>query len=282
MTAATLLVLACGWGLSGPAQAAAQGQPAAASPAATRPPASPSRQSFPPEQIRAGESRFVSQCGFCHGRDAAGGESGPDLTRSALVAGDVGGRAIGPLVRSGRPDKGMPPIAMSDADLAAIVAFIHDAKAKAESASGGRRSVDEADLQTGNADAGKAYFNGAGGCASCHAVVGDFATVGARYKGLALLQRMLYPGSGSNSGPPPARPAATVTTASGQVVTGKVVARDEFTITLVDADGWTRSWPIETVTISGGSDPLAAHIQQLSRYTDGDMHNVFAYLQTLR
>ncbi len=74
------------------------------------------------------------------------------------------------MIRAGRPDKGMPPFTISDADLIAIVAFIHDTKMKAETLGGGRRSVDVTDLATGSADAGKAYFNGAGGCATCPSI----------------------------------------------------------------------------------------------------------------
>jgi len=253
-----------------------------ASPASKRPPATATPQTYSPDQIQAGQARFASQCGFCHGRDAAGGETGPDLTRSTIVAEDVRGNKIAPLVRAGVPDKGMPPITLSESDMAAIVAFIHDAKAKAENASGGRRSVDVADLRTGNVDAGRQFFNGAGGCAKCHTVSGDFAKVGSRYEGLALLQRMLYPGSGRGAGPAAAAPTVTVTPTNGQPVTGKLAFRDEFTISVVDADGWTRSWPINAVKISGGDDPLRGHIELLSKYTDDDMHNVLAYLQTLR
>ena len=251
------------------------------SPASKPPPASKTPQSYPPEQIQAGQTRFAAQCGFCHGRDTAGGESGPDLTRSALVSEDVRGDKIGPVVREGRPEKGMPPINLDPTELAAIVAFIHDAKGKAESASGGRRSVDIDDLQTGNADAGRRYFNGAGGCATCHAPTGTFATVGARYKGLALLQRMLYPGSGRDAGPAPAPPRVTVTTSAGEVTSGALAYRDEFTISLTDSQGWTRSWPVNAVKIDI-ADALRAHVEQLARYTDNDMHNVFAYLQTLK
>jgi cytochrome c oxidase cbb3-type subunit 3 len=251
------------------------------SPASKPPPKTATRQSFSAEQIKKGEARFASQCGFCHGRDAAGGESGPDLTRSALVAADVRGDKIGPAVRRGQPDKGMPAFPLSGDELTAIVAFIHDAKAKAETLGGGRRSVDVEDLQTGDAEAGKRYFNGAGGCAACHTVTGRFATVGSRYKGLALLQRMLYPGSGSNAGPPPTRPTVTVTTRTGEAISGTLASRDEFTISLVDADGWTRSSPASAVTIEV-DDKLRAHIDQLAKYTDADMHNVLAYLQTLK
>jgi cytochrome c oxidase cbb3-type subunit 3 len=187
-----------------------------------------------------------------------------------------------PVIREGRPEKGMPAFKLSDSDVAAIVAFIHDAKAKAESLVGGRRTVDIDDLATGDADAGKAYFNGAGGCAKCHSVTGAFATVGARFQGLALVQRMLYPRSGRGGGPPPPGPDVSVTTRAGQVVTGKLTYRDEFTISLTDAEGWNRSFPLASVKVSGGEDPLRAHVEQLGRYTDRDMHNVYAYLQTLR
>lgn len=269
------LVVAC---VAIPAVVLAQQAPSP-SPASKPPPASKTRQSYPPEQIQAGQTRFASQCGFCHGRDAAGGESGSDLTRSPVVAEDVRGDKIGPFVRQGRPEKGMPAFALNETEMAAIVAFIHDAKAKAESASGGRRSVDVEDLQTGNAAEGKRYFDGA--CATCHTITGTFATVGARFKGLALLQRMLYPGSGREAGPPPAPPRVTVTTSTGQTVSGALAYRDEFTISLTDGDGWTRSWPAKTVKIEI-DDRLRAHIDQLAKYTDDDMHNVFAYLQTLR
>ena len=251
------------------------------SPAAVRPPATKTPQSYPADQIKAGESRFASQCGFCHGRDAQGGESGPDLTHSTLVAEDTRGDKIGPTIRSGRPAKGMPAFTLPDGDVAAIVAFIHDAKTKAEAESGGRRSVDVDDLQTGSIEAGKRYFNGSGGCAKCHSIAGSFATIGTRFQGLALLQRMLYPTSGRGPGAAPVPPTITVITAKGQQVTGKLAYRDEFTITLIDSDGWNRSWPIGSVKIDG-EDPLRAHAELLGKYSDQDIHDVFAYLQTLK
>ena len=252
------------------------------SPASQRPPKSATSQTYPPKQIDAGRTRFAAQCGFCHGRDATGGESGPDLTRSALVAEDVRGDKIAPMVRGGRPDKGMPPFPLPNPDMMEIVAFIHDAKVKAEALGGGRRRVDIADLQTGDVDAGKAYFNGPGGCVTCHGPTTTIATVGTRYQGLALLQRMLYPGSGGRgSTPQPAAPLLTATMTNGDAFTGKLVYRDEFTITLADDEGWTRSWPMKAVKITG-DEPLRAHIDQLGKYTDKDMHDVFAYLQSLR
>jgi cytochrome c oxidase cbb3-type subunit 3 len=226
-----------------------------------------------PEQLQAGQRVFAAQCGFCHGRDAMGGETGPNLTRSPLVRDDVRGDKIGPVVRDGRTDKGMPPVRLSDADLAAVVAFIHDQRKKADSP-GARRTVDAADLQTGNAEAGRQYFNGPGRCATCHSPTGDLAGVAKRLQGLELLQRMLYPSRGRGA-------KVTVKLPSGETVSGALAYRDEFTIALTDADGRYRSWPTRRVSVTV-DNPLEAHADQLGKYTDDDMHNVLAYLQTLR
>jgi len=261
----------------GAAPAAPQGR-GQGSPASQRPPQTGTPQQYPPEQVDLGRTRFGAQCGFCHGRDAAGGEGGPDLTRSALVAADVRGDRIGPVVRSGR--NSMPPFTLSDTDLTAIVAYIHDQKTQADSAVGGRRSVDVADLQTGNATAGKRYFDNA--CTKCHSATGDLSGLAARLQGLQLLQRMLYPGSGGRgAGPAPKPPQVRITLRDGQVVAGALAYRDEFTISITDADGWRRSWPTTQVTYTI-DDRLQAHVEQLAKYTDGDMHDVLAYLQTLR
>jgi cytochrome c oxidase cbb3-type subunit 3 len=254
---------------------AAQG-PGQASPASRRPAPAANPQTFSREQIETGRTRFASQCGFCHGRDAAGGESGTDLTRSELVGGDTGGDKLIPMIRSGRPEKGMPAFTLPDADLNAIVAFIHDQRAQAATVEGGRRAVAVADLATGNADAGKRYFEAT--CTGCHSPTGDMKGVGSRLQGLQLLQRMLYPRGGGRGSAPP---RVTVTLRSGETVTGGLAFRDEFTIALTDANGWRRSWPTHQVTFNV-EDRLQAHADQLPKYTDKDMHDVLAYLQTLR
>jgi cytochrome c oxidase cbb3-type subunit 3 len=264
-----------------PAQQGGRGGPPTQSPAAKAPPKTASPQSYPAEQVEAGQSRFLAQCGFCHGRDAQGGETGPDLTRSVVVADDLRGDKLGPLILAGRPAAGMPAFSLPPADINAIVAFIHDAKTKAESEKGNRRSVDVSDLQTGNAEAGRQYFNGAGGCAKCHSVSGSFASVGTRFQGLALMQRMLYPRNRAPGATPGLLPATVVTTAAGQTFSGRLSYRDEFTITIVDANEWSHSFPVATVKIEG-DDPLREHTEQLGRYTEKEMHDVFAYLQSLK
>ncbi|MDQ3212861.1 MAG: cytochrome c [Acidobacteriota bacterium] len=256
-----------------------QGGGRSGSPASQRPPQTVTPQKYPPAQVDAGRVAFASQCGFCHGRDAMGGETGADLTRSALVAEDVRGDKIGPVIRSGRPEKGMPPFNLPDTDVAAMVAFIHDTKVKAESLVGSRRTVDVEDLQTGNAQAGQQFFNGAGGCIKCHSPARDFAGLATRLQGRPLMQRMLYPGG--REGGSPTLPTATITLASNETVMGKVVYQDEFSIAITDADGWYRSWPTNQVKVSV-DNPLEAHIAMLPKYTNADLHDVLAYLQTLK
>jgi alcohol dehydrogenase (cytochrome c) len=234
---------------------------------------------YPASQITAGEPLFVAYCGFCHGRDAMGGETGPDLTRSVLVSEDVKGDKIAPVVRNGRTDRGMPPLTISESELTSIVAFIHDRRTKAGSLVGARRKVAEEDLNTGDPKAGELYFNGPGGCATCHSPTGDLAGVADRLKGLDLLQRMLYPAGGRGGQPSPAK--ATVTLPSGETVSGRLAFRDEFTIALRDASGWYRSWPVRQVKVAV-DNPLDAHADLVRKYTDADMHNVLAYVQTMR
>jgi cytochrome c oxidase cbb3-type subunit 3 len=271
-----------GAGPATPASPAAPQAPRRGSPASQRPPETRTPQTYSREQIDAGRTVFGAQCGFCHGRDAAGGAGGPDLTRSVLVAEDVRGDRIAPVVRTGRAAQGMPSFTLSDTDMAAVVAFIHDQKTQAESANGDRRTVDASDLQTGNAAAGQRYFEAR--CTRCHSATGDLAGVAGRFPPLTLLQRMLYPRPGpAGRGGTPARVPQTVsvTLPSGQVIEGRLAYRDEFTIALTDSNGWYRSWPAGQVKFTV-NDPLQAHIEQLARYTDGDMHDVLAYLQTLR
>lgn len=226
-------------------------------------------------EAAAGGALFQQNCAFCHGRDAMGGETGPDLTRSKLVLADTKGSAIAQVVSEGRTtaDKKMPAFRFSSSEITGLVAFIRARIAAADAMKGGRRGVEVSDLQTGNAQAGKEYFNGVGGCAKCHSPTGDLAGVATRFEGLQLEERMLYPRN--------AKSTVTVTLPDGRTVVGALAYRDEFTIALIDHDGIYRSWPVESIQYTVDS-PVNAHVELFSRYTDIDIHNLMAYIQTLR
>ena len=250
----------------------------------TTPSAPPKRQQDSPlaarkgitlsPQAAAGDALFQQNCSFCHGRDAMGGESGPDLTRSKLVSSDTDGSKIAQVIREGRTssDKRMPAFQLSSSEVAGLIAFIRARVAIAEASKGGRRGVDVSDLQTGNVELGRQYFNGAGGCAKCHSPTGDLAGVASRYEGLQLEERMLYPRN--------AKSTLTVTLPDGKMISGALAYRDEFTIALINGDGAYRSWPTDGVSYKIDS-PVNAHVDLFGRYTDDDIHNLMAYIQTL-
>ena len=233
----------------------------------------PEHAKFTQEQIEAGGTLVLQNCAFCHGKDASGGESGPDLTRSKLVMSDKNGEAIGQVVHTGRLEKGMPRFDLSDAQVLNIAAFLHFQQDKAMSQTGTRKGVEPEDLRTGNAEAGKKYFETTGGCVKCHSTTGDLAGVATRYTGLQLMEDMLYPKQD--------KPTVSVKTASGQTYNGPLEYKDEFHIGMKDSFGTYHSWPVSAVTYKV-SNPAEQHVEIMSKYTDKDMHDVFAYIETLK
>jgi cytochrome c oxidase cbb3-type subunit III len=228
-----------------------------------------------PAAVERGRSLFQSSCGFCHGPDATGARA-PDLVRSPVVSHDDGGNLLGPTIRNGRPDKGMPSFTtMKDDQIAAIVAFLHHQENVALHSNRVGGDYPIAKLLTGNAQAGKAYFDGLGGCSGCHSGTGDLANVAKKYSAIELQQRMVYPSSKT------ANKTAVVTLRDGTEYRGKVAREDEFTIALACEDGWYRSFPVNEVKITV-KDPLEAHRELMQKYTDADLHNLFAYLESLK
>jgi cytochrome c oxidase cbb3-type subunit 3 len=219
-----------------------------------------------------GRKQFEQSCGFCHGADATGAR-GPDLVRSPLVAHDLKGDQIGQVIRQGRPDKGMPAMPLTDAQILDIAAFLHARAEQALKSASVPKAYPMEKLLTGNADAGKAFFNGPGGCSGCHSPTGDLAGVAGKHSPIDLEARMLYP-EGKH-------PTATVTLPSGDQVSGEVTHVDDFVIALRDSSGWYRSFRRDRVKVEL-RDPLAAHRELLEKLTQADVHNLFAYLETLK
>jgi mono/diheme cytochrome c family protein len=223
------------------------------------------------EATASGQKLFAQSCGFCHGPNATGAE-GPDLLRSSVVLHDEKGELIGQVVLKGRPDKGMPAFAtMSPQQIYDISEFLHS---RVEAAAN-RYGYKMQNVVTGDAKAGEAYFNGAGQCGQCHSSSGDLAHIASKFDAAALQAQFLYPDR-----PEPKR-EVTVTLPSGQTVSGTLKHVDDFDISLYDSAGEYHSWPRAGVTIAI-KDPLTAHRELLAKYSDADMHNLLAYLVTLK
>ncbi len=223
-----------------------------------------------------GGKLYASACSFCHGAKATGGDTGPDLIRSAIVLHDDAGETIGPFIHKGRPDRGMPPFPdFTDKQLTDITEFLH---MRVELAAN-RGTYKLAELVTGDAAAGKAFFEGAAKCGTCHSVTGDLAHIGSKLQPAELQQTFLYPVSRDFQ---PKAAHVTVLLPSGESISGTLKRLDDFEVALYDAAGEYHAYPIGPGVKVDVEDKLAAHRDLLSHYSDADMHNLLAYLVTLK
>ena len=236
-----------------------------------------------PAAVKRGQAVFVASCGFCHGSNAHGGNTGPDLVRSVIVLHDKGtAKEITPVIRNGRPGKGMPSFPnLTDAQIKDIAAFL----LSRNQAAANRMDYKILNIVTGDPKLGEAYF--AAHCASCHSATGDLAHIAGKYQPEKLQSRFLYPRNSDDSGgegDPHAEKTVTVTLASGQSFVGKLGHVDDFSVSLTDPSGVYHSWlfgaePGIKVQVH---DPLAEHAALLKQYSNADMHNILAYLETLK
>lgn len=235
---------------------------------------------YDPQTLERGKAAFVSQCAGCHGSNAKGGEGGPDLIRSVAVIDDENGNLIAPIVRGARQAQGMPKFDLPQTQILEIAAFLHDGvRAAAE-----RGTYKILNIVSGNAKAGEAYFNGAGKCNTCHSPTGDLKGIGSKYDAITLQSRFLMPAGGRGNARRVTSPiVVTVTTAPGKTVKGTLERIDDFSVSLTDEAGNYRSFArngnVPKVELK---DPLQAHYDMLTKYTDADMHNLTAWLVTLK
>ena len=242
----------------------------------------PARPPADPAALERGKAAYGTYCTFCHGADTRGGDGGPSLLRSGVVLDDQNGELIGPVVLNGRPDRGMPKFALTPAQIGDIATFLHSFRVNGYDDSRNRPPS----IVVGSANEGEAYFKSR--CASCHSATGDLQGVATRFNNPRTLQQSwLMPGSAGGRGvPTPANakpPRATVTTSNGEKIEGELERVDDFSVAIRLEDGTRRAWRIVNgiprVTVT---DPLQAHRDLLKEYKDDDIHNVTAYLVTLK
>ena len=244
-----------------PASLAAQGGPT-------------DRQKVDDAAATRGRGLYAEHCINCHGSTAKGGPNGPDLIRSTAVLRDrLGsehrpGDARGGVLASGRADASRRSSTSS-----------HFLRQRVEAVTRNRTPTAPIDVLTGDPEAGRAYFNGAGRCSTCHSPTGDFAGLRSRTPdALTLQQRFLFPTLSRST----KQVEVTVTPPSGPPVSGTLVRIDNFNVSLREASGDYRAFsrvPGVTVEVR---DPLAVHRELLDQYTDEAIHDVVAYLWTLK
>lgn len=246
-------------------------------PALQRPPADPA-------VVQRGAALYGINCRACHGIDLRGGDlGGPNLLRSQLVLGDLAGEAMWPVIRDGQSSPGggnMPAQPLSEDDGRAVAVYIHSILATA-SRQGGPPLGEavELDILVGDPSAGQAYFNA--NCASCHSASGDLNGIAMRIPDPKELQNTWV--RGRARGGPRSPVTVTVTVPTGERVAGHLERLDDFIVVLTTAAGEHRSF-----TRRGGvprvdvDDPMARHTELLTLYADSDIHNVTAYLATLK
>lgn len=230
-----------------------------------------------PAAVERGEKIFVANCAFCHGTTAQGGDTGPDLVRSPLALDDENGNKIGPVIEQGRPGKGMPAFHLPPEQIQDIAAFLRSRQQAAID----RNAYAILNVVTGDREKGREYFNGEGRCSTCHSPTGDLAGIAKKYDAVTLQSVLLYPRPRSSEAEH-ARPTVTVRLASGQSLSGTLEYIDDFDVALRDGSGEYHSFSRDAQIKVEVHDPLAAHAELLKKYTDADVHNLLAYLVTLK
>ena len=236
----------------------------------------PSRPPADPVVVERGRLLYSTNCAFCHGADARGGEGGTNLLRSEIVLNDKAGELIGDILRNGL--SAMPKFELNVDQVSDIAAFIHSFRVGGYDVSRFRPDT----IVVGDPKAGEAYFKAK--CASCHDVSGDLKGFAARIDDERVVQQTwLMPGARGTR--PSKSPVSTVVVslASGQQLEGQLIRIDDFVVTLraADATEYTIRRQGQTPKVEV-RDPLRQHKDLLRIYTDKDIHNVTAYLESVK
>jgi len=231
-----------------------------------------------------GQVVWIAECVTCHGAQARGTDGGPNLLRSGVMLRDRYGSEIGPFLKKGHPmQSGKPASGLTDAQITDVSHFLR--KQLIDTLRGSPVFTVQ-NILTGDPKAGAEYFNGAGKCSACHSPTRDLAGLASKYETVDIQQRMLFPGGGRGGrrGAPPAASAVrvTVTPRGGAPVSGVLLYMDDFVVSLQDATGVYRSFKRDASLKVDKTDPLEAHHALLDTISDKNIHDLVAYLETLK
>jgi mono/diheme cytochrome c family protein len=233
------------------------------------------------EAAARGKTIYAAQCSSCHGARARGTQQGPDLVRSLVVLHDRYGSTTGPFLAKGHP-KGKT-VALSATQLVDLSHFLHEQVADTLRTGPFNKVLN---ILVGDPREGKAFFNGPGKCSQCHSTTGDLAHIGSKYDPPVLQLKVVFPQTAAfgrrnthNSHKPV---TVTVTTPSGESMTGVLDEIDDFNVSLHDDAGQYRSFRRGPGVKVEKDDPYATHVALLDEYTDKDIHDVVAYLESFK
>jgi cytochrome c oxidase cbb3-type subunit III len=240
-----------------------------------------------------GKTMYIAECVTCHGPKARGAnanvpdsQKGSDLVRSLIVLHDRYGSTLGPFLKAGHPiQSGGSSASLTDAQIVDLSHFLHE-KVEDTLRSGPYSKIQN--VVTGDPKAGETFFKGAGKCNTCHSPTGDLAGIAKKYDPPTLQSKFLFPQSfgfgrrAVRSGPPPKPVTLTVTPPTGPAITGTLVQLDDFNVSLRDMNGEYHAWARTSDLKVQKHDPYAVHVELLDVYTDKNMHDIVAYLETLQ
>ncbi len=240
------------------------------------------RPPIDPAVIARGKTLYGVSCQGCHGKDLRGGDmGGPNLLRSQVALVDQDGEGIVPIIQGGRQAMGMPAIPLSIDDSKTVAAYVRSVIVTIGNSGAPPSEQQPIDIVTGNAGDGAAYFKKS--CAGCHSAEGDLRGIASRVASPKALQNQWVTGGVRGKKTEGSLATVSVTLPSGERLQGKLVRVDDFFVTLKATDGTIRTF----MRGRGGpkiviEDPLRAHKDLLPVYTDKDIHDVTAYLVTLK
>jgi cytochrome c oxidase cbb3-type subunit 3 len=241
----------------------------------------PARAPEDPAKVIHGKALYAINCQACHGQDLRGGDmGGPNLLRSQAALTDQDGDLIIPIIQGARMAQGMPNIGLNNEDAGAVAAYVRSVIGTIGSQGKPPGEEKTLNIVVGDAARGQAYF--AQHCASCHSPEGDLKGIATKYKEPKPLQSFWVAG-GSNSSRMNSKPTVDIRTSVGPTLSGELVHVDDFLVTVKLSDGsqrtFARKGAVPGVVIH---DPMQAHRDMLTKYTDSDIHDVTAYLVTLK
>lgn len=237
-----------------------------------------------PAAVAHGKMLYGINCQACHGSDLRGGDmGGPNLLRSRVALTDQHGELIIPIIQGSRKAQGMPNIGLNNEDAGAVAAYVRSVIGTIGSQGTPPGEKKALNILVGDASRGQVYF--AAHCASCHSATGDLKGIASAYPEPTELQALWLRGGAGNAQQRTTARKATVdvTTAPGKKVSGELIHIDDFLVTLKQGDETERTFLRKgAVPLVVVHDPMQAHRDMLPRYTDHDIHDLTAYLVTLK